>query len=204
LFILDPGHGPNTVGKQSPPTPEGEVFYEYEGNRKILGYLAEELRSRGIEFRVTNEPELPSNSLKLRVDRANAFESYLPKVFISIHCNAADPDLPRGWTTANGVEVFHYPGNLQGRYAATVLQKHLLAATGRRDRGVKERKYYVLQKTTCLALLGETLFMNNREELDLLLQDEYIRTIATQGYLPAILELEREGIPGYEKLPTHE
>ena len=196
-FVLDPGHGPVTPDKQSPPFIGGVIFKEAEGNRTILRFLREELDRIGVSYSVTNEPELQGDSLVERVRRANAITPDLPPVFISIHCNAAPTLRINGWTTVGGVETFHYPGSSYGKYIATILQKHLVRVTGRRDRGVKEATFYVLKHTAFPAVLGETLFMNNKEELSLLLNPAFMRKVA-HGYRDAILEMDRDGIHRFE------
>ena len=198
LWVLDPGHGPETLDKQSPELPDGRRFKESEGNRLILEYLCEELDRLGVFYAVTNDPELPDDCLPERVQRANAMQGYRPKLFLSIHCNAgpvADPR--RDWSPAQGIETYYHPGSLAGIELASIMQANLVRATGRPNRGVKKARFFVLRYTRCPAVMGETLMFNNPVEVLMLLDEGYLQRIA-RGYANGIKEVEQRGLSNYK------
>src|SRR5690606_11830869 len=110
--------------------------------------------------------------LKERTDRANAWKADL---FVSIHANAAGD----GWSSAQGIETYVYVSRPAPAVAlANAVQRQLVRATGRPDRGVKSANFHVLRETKMTAILVECGFMTNREECELLKSDAYRRKCA--------------------------
>ena len=66
---------------------------------------------------------------------------------------------------------------------AQILQNHLVAETGARDRGTRgNREFIITAHSTMPAVLIETGFMSNNEELAKLLTAEYRQAIARAIY----------------------
>ncbi len=200
MWCLDNGHGENTPGKRSPEFELDGItvqFFEYEFNRDIVGRIIAGLRERGVSF--TNiVSEITDISLQDRTIRANRIHrnGRLPVIYVSVHSNAAQPAPGSNWTPANGIETWHHKNSTNGKKIAGVFQKHLIQATGWRNRKLKTtklRNLYVLNKTAMPAILTENGFFNNKEEVKKLMRDDVRQAIA-DAHIAAIWEIEKNGI----------
>ena len=100
-------------------------------------------------------------------------------IFVSIHCNAFSS------SSAKGTEVLIYRRWSRAEGLAVYIQNSIVTKMGTVDRGVKERPYLaVLQGTAMPAVLVETAFISNEEDVQLLMdrQDDFAGAI-TQGIL---------------------
>ena len=196
LWCLDNGHGKFTAGKRSPKFEDGTKFFEYEFNRDIVRRISEKLTEVGVQF-FNVVPEVDTdNFLKGRVDRANAFQTDLPKLFVSIHSNAAPAQSSAHWAVpgARGMETWYYTGSSRGRKLSSIFQKHMVNYTGMVNRGLKStKKLYVIKNTTMSACLTENGFYNHKAEAQELMKDEVRQSIA-DAHIAAILEIEKEGL----------
>jgi N-acetylmuramoyl-L-alanine amidase len=170
-IVIDAGHGPETPGKRSP---DGSLR-EYQFNSAVARYVADALlhEYEGVEILMTHDDsrDVP---LKERTDRANAWKADL---FVSIHANAAGDGV--NWHSAQGIETYVYTSRPAPAVAlANAVQRQLIRATGRPDRGVKSANFHVLRETKMTAILVECGFMTNREECELLKSDSYRRKCA--------------------------
>lgn len=197
LWILDNGHGKLTRGKRSPHINEkGDRLYEYEFNRDIVERIIARIDPMGFHyFDLVDDYMERGNFLKGRVDRANNILSPMPKVYVSIHANAGPVINRDAWSTANGVETWYKKGSMLGAELAEIFQKHIVAQTGWRDRGIKFKKikreeFYVLKRTDMVAVLTENGFYNNRVECDMLMREEVRQAIA-DAHVEAMMEIER-------------
>ncbi|PSR12698.1 MAG: hypothetical protein C7N36_10940, partial [Bacteroidetes bacterium] len=144
-------------------------------------------------------PEVDTdNFLEGRVERANNKKSDLPKIFLSVHANAAPAKSSKDWAadSIKGIETWFYHGSKKGQRLASVFQKHLVEATGFNNRHLKSRpegQFYVLRKTNMPAVLTENGFYNNKLEAAQLMKDSVRQKIA-DAHVAAILELEDHGI----------
>ncbi|WP_018394576.1 N-acetylmuramoyl-L-alanine amidase [Bacillus sp. 37MA] len=162
-IAIDAGHGWNTPGKR---TPDG--MREYEFNRETALLLRENINADTL-FVHHDSYDIP---LAKRVQKANEARADL---YVSIHANAYG----EGWTSAHGIETYVYTSRPAAALKiAQSVQHELVAATGRRDRGVKASNFYVLRKTNMPAILIEAGFMTNREEAALLKTSQYRQTCA--------------------------
>ncbi len=201
LWCLDNGHGKLTSGKRSPVfslNGEDVQFFEYEFNRDIVKRITEVLDEKGVKYFITVPEINVDNFLKERVDRANEKASELPKIFVSIHSNAAPTAPGRDWApdSVRGIETWYYHNSNRGRKIASVFHQHLIDNTGWKNRHLKsrpEKQFYVLRKTKMPAILTENGFYNNKEEVKLLMTDKIRQSIA-DAHIAAILEIEENGI----------
>ncbi|MEM6394866.1 MAG: N-acetylmuramoyl-L-alanine amidase [Bacteroidota bacterium] len=199
MWCLDAGHGSQSAGKRSPRLANGERFFEYEFNRDIVERIQERLMEIGVRHFVTVPEEDVGNFLKQRVKRANDLKSNLDKLFVSIHANAGPARSIDHWTSdsARGIETWHYHGSPLGRPMAAIFQRHLIEATGFRNRHIRSKikeQFFILRATKMPAILTENGFYNNREEVKLLIRDDIRQDIA-DAHVSAILEIERNGLP---------
>lgn len=190
FWILDPGHGAKTKGKRSP-IKDGRQLLEYEYNQDIVKHISQELQRMSIQHLVTiPNPEDFGNALKYRVNKANAYKTDLPKIFVSVHGNAGPGDEFN--TAFRGIETYYY--SPIGRRIAKVFQNSLVDSLKLRDRGVKEgKRLYVLAKTNHPAILTETGFYNNPDEFEKMMNPNFRRMVA-EAHLRALKEIEEHGI----------
>ncbi len=197
LWCIDNGHGQKTKGKRSPKFDNGDQLLEYKFNRDIVKRIIKSLDEIGVKsFNVVPEVDT-DNFLQGRVDRANKKQSELPKLFLSVHSNAA-PAKPGKWSDPkiSGIETWYFHNSSRGRKVAAIFQKHLVKDLGWKNRHIKSRptkQFYVLRKTSMTAVLTENGFYNNKEECKLLLKDKTRQKIA-DAHVKAILEIEKKGI----------
>lgn len=196
MWCLDNGHGKFTAGKRSPKFEDGTKFYEYEFNRDIVKRIIDQLTEKGVKF-FNVVPEVDTdNFLKGRVDRANAFQSDLPKLFVSVHSNAAPAQSSAHWAVpgAKGMETWYYTGSTRGRKLAGIFQKHMVNYTGMVNRGLKStKKLYVIKNTRMTAVLTENGFYNHQAEAQELMKNEVRQSIA-DAHVAAIMEVEKNGL----------
>jgi N-acetylmuramoyl-L-alanine amidase len=184
--ILDNGHGGvingvyQTAGKRSPDWSCG-VLYEGEFNRWIVDGVINRLETLNKPYYHAS-PELEDVSLGKRVSRANDFykESGRDAYLVSIHANAGGGT---GW------EIFSSEGTTSSDKIAEVFadkfREHL---PDHRDRGHKQRDFYVLKKTVGPAILIEVAFMDHEEDYKKL-WDSSFRDEVIELIVEAILEL---------------
>lgn len=199
LWCLDNGHGQKTAGKRSPVFDDGNSqLLEYEFNRDIVRRIALELDKHGISYyNVVPETDI-DDFLQGRVDRANGFETELPKLFVSVHSNAAPARSSNHWASDSikGIETWHYHGSKRGQLMASIFQRHLIEKTKFNNRHLKSRpesQFYVLRKTKMTAVLTENGFYNNKNEALNLMKEEVRQKIA-DAHVAAILEIEENGL----------
>ena len=198
-WCLDNGHGKQTKGKRSPVFDDGTTqFFEYEFNRDIVNRIAKALDEHKVHYFIT-VPEVDIDDfLEGRVNRANSHASELPKLFVSVHANAAPARSANDWASASisGIETWYYHGSKRGQKLASVFQKYLIAKTGWVNRHIKsqpDKQFYVLRKTSMTAVLTENGFYNNKNQAAELLKDEVRQKIA-DAHVAAILEVEKDGL----------
>ncbi|RFU66971.1 N-acetylmuramoyl-L-alanine amidase [Peribacillus saganii] len=179
--VLDAGHGFTTPGKR---TPDG--MKEYEFNRAVAGMvriLLEADKTTQVFFSHSDSRDV---SLAERTSLANSLGADL---FVSIHANANGDG---SWDDAHGIETFIYTTvPRKSAILANSIQKHLIAATKMRDRGVKAADFHVLRATKCPAVLVECGFMTNRREASLLQTDSY-RQICAGAITSGILDYQKK------------
>lgn len=168
-ILLDAGHGLFTIGKQ---TPDG--MKEFEFNAAVAEYVKSILSDYQCEVIFAHDPtgkiDVP---LTKRTDYANRAGV---DVFVSIHANAFGPG---GWNNTQGIETFVYTTKPQiAVNLANLVQKKLLEATGRPNRGVKAANFHVLREAAMTSILAECGFMTNKEEAELLKSDDYRKNCA--------------------------
>lgn len=201
--LLDNGHGIDTAGKRSP---DG-VLREYKWTRDLAARLMEMLMLAGIECHllVPEDTDIPLTSGKdNRCRRANTLYAEAQKagktaVLVSLHINAAGSD--GKWHDARGFSIKVQPGcSDQSKVLARSIYECAEKADLKGNRSVPKEKYWeqnlgILRETKMPAVLGESLFMDNKEDCDYLLSEEGKQTIA---------EVYCEGIEKFIKAKGYE
>lgn len=189
IVVIGTAHLSTTPGKQSP---DGR-FKEYAYSRTVAGELAEELRRKSYtvyidymapspspQMKGTTLTQEQSRELTYRVNFVNEVCSRYGAancIYLSMHTDAAGAD--GRWNTARGFSVRVAPvaserSKTLARFIYEAAKHKGSAVTG--NRAVPPQKYwvqdlYVLRKTACPAVLTESLFQDNREDVEYLLSD---------------------------------
>lgn len=194
IILIDNGHGIDTAGKCSP----NKRLREYKWAREIAGLLCNFLKNCGYDARLL-VPEETDISLKERCRRVNAIcdkEGKNNVLLVSIHSNAAGAD--GKWKTAGGWCVYTSPGQTKSDILATEIWNcakewlspyidrfPLLQRKGEYDSRQRpmradwsdgdpdyEARFAVLTGTKCAAVLTESLFQDNKADVEFLLSRE--------------------------------
>lgn len=188
-ILIDNGHGNNTPGKRSPDS----TFFEWQFNREIAIKVCEELKNRGYDAQriVTEDMDV---SLGERCRRVNAEVNQLGQknvLLVSVHANAAG----RGnWSTARGFSVFVYTeASVRARNLAQCIYDEAFQRGLKGNRSVPpthywEARFYILKHTSCPAVLTESMFYDNSEDLVFLKSEQGKKQI---------VDLHVEGIVKY-------
>ena len=162
VVVIDPGHGdqdPGGIGV----TGKREKDMVLSVSLKVAALLKQEPNIDLIMTR-TDDTFIPLDG------RVKIAQDAKADVFLSIHGNAAS-------SNAGGTETF-YADTKRSKALSDTIQKHVLAATGFRDRGSKQANYLVIRKTTMPAALLEIGFMTNANEEKLMMQDAFQQKVA--------------------------
>ena len=182
IFLLSAGHGPNTAGKRSP---DGSLR-EFQFNHATVQYLATELKTyENVEIEFVYSP----NTDTPLIQRTNAANKVYAKhikdikagktkvIYLSVHANAFGSG---GWNSASGIETFVYKSKPAEAYKlAQDVQREMIKATGRKDRGVKTADFHEIRETDMTAILVECEFMTHKESNELLKSASYRQKCAT-------------------------
>lgn len=173
-ILIDNGHGAETPGKRSP---DGRLL-EWKWTRRLARMIVDDLAASGFDSRLL-VPERADVPLRERCARANAAPG--SNILVSIHANASGMG---EWRQARGWSVFVAPN-------ASVASKRLASAMAAeaQAQGLNVRRpsphqdYWtqnlaICRDTRCPAVLTENLFMDNREDLELMLSGEAMRKLA--------------------------
>jgi N-acetylmuramoyl-L-alanine amidase len=163
VVAIDPGHGgrdPGAVGIGG--LQEKQVIFP------ISQRVAALLEAQGVVVVMTRQQDTTLD-LQVRADIANRAQANL---FVSIHANAISMSRP----DVNGIETYH--SSESGRRLAATLQASMLAATGMRDRGVKQARFYVLRATNMPSALVEVGFVTGAQDAPRLADPAWRETMA--------------------------
>jgi N-acetylmuramoyl-L-alanine amidase/uncharacterized protein YraI len=180
-IVLDPGHGCASstgsfdVGAVGPSgTKESSVNLSIALKVKAL------LEADGARVVMTRLDDTSINNPDL-TRRAQIANGSGADLFLSIHQNATDAGPSIG-----GTEVSYWSS--QSKIFAALVQKHLVSALGRMDRGTQKTSLYLVSHIdTMPAALVECAFISNSEEERLLCEDSFQQK-AAKGIEDAIVE----------------
>lgn len=162
--VIDPGHGGIDAGATG-------VSGKYEKDFTLsLSKKVEQLlkKESDIEVLMTRSDDtFISQESRQRPKYANEVKADL---FISIHGNTFSD------SSVSGTETFYYHKNSQS--FAEIMQKHVVEATGFRDRGVMERDLFVVKETEMPAALLEIGYLTNQEDEAKMWMDDFQNRVA--------------------------
>jgi len=168
--IIDPGHGGNDPGTDAAVRLYGMQLYEKSVNLAISLAVADMLKRRGVEVRMTRDSDR-AVSLDQRVHLANSLK---PKLFISIHANSMPQTSRRGFMILRPAVA-----SADSLAAASTVERRLRAIGLGGEVRADTRGLRVLKKTTCPAILVETAYLSNRYDAQLLANPKSRTKIAT-------------------------
>lgn len=192
--LYDAGHGIDTLGKCSPDM----SLREYKKARELVRDIVARRRAMGYDARIL-VPEDKDISLKERCRRVNAVCQQVGKsnvLLVSVHCNAAGAD--GKWKSAGGWCAYTSPGQTKADILATNLYEAAQTALAEyiedfpirkaqgdydsRQKPIRtdysdgdpdyEARFYILVHTQCPAVLTESMFQDNKADVDFLLSPE--------------------------------
>lgn len=192
-ILIDNGHGIDTAGKCSP----DKTLREYKWAREIAERIEKSLKAKGYDAEriVTEDKDISLGERCRRVNAKCATYGKSNVLLVSIHANAAGAD--GKWKTAGGWCVYTSPGQTKADVLATELWNEsktalkpyidrfsALQASGAYDKRQVplradwsdgdpdyEARFYILMHTQCPAVLTESLFQDNKADVDFLLSE---------------------------------
>lgn len=190
--LLDPGHGGRDPGAVGP-----TGLRESDTNLAICLALGRILSQAGLVISYTRTGDtFPSIN-----DRINQANNSGVAYFISVHCNSDGP-------TAVGIETLVFASGTTAHRLGTAVNRHMINATGDRDRGVKIRTDLgVLRSTRMPAILPEVGFISHPATEAKLRTDSYRQLLAgaiaagTAEFLGIKLPGNPEPVPPGEVVP---
>lgn len=173
VVIIDPAHGIDVKGKQSP---DGS-HKEYQWSRKVCNLLSNSLKNNNFRVEYTNTLETEIG-LSKRKEIANNIKSSPDEVkfLISLHNNAAGDGT--SWKNARGFEIYTSKGQTRSDKFADVIMKNLKSdfpssngykvRTDTTDGDLDKEASFTVLLGNYSAVLIEWLFQDNEEDLKLL------------------------------------
>lgn len=145
--VIDAGHGGVDRGG-IPGQKHSEKIYTLDVARRVQSRL----KSAGFKTVMTRSNDT-FIGLRERCAVANRLGN---AVFLSIHFNSGKRE------GANGIETYYYSSK-SASFAAAV-HSRVVRAAGTENRGIRQRGFYVIKRTTKPAVLAELGFLTNKSE----------------------------------------
>ena len=152
--VIDAGHGGSDAGAIG-----GEI-YEKDITLDVSKRVEEILKKKGYEVLMTRDDD----SYVSLQDRVAVSENFAPDIFVSIHVNSSvRPEI-------TGVETHYY--HQESMSLAQTVHSSFASAVQSPNRGLFKSKFYVINHTTCPAILVEIGFISNSGERGQLIGDK--------------------------------
>ena len=160
---IDMGHTLSGEGTGS----QGCGYKEQNLTRELGKIVIEMLKKEGHTIYDCTVDKSKNNAQQL-IDRVNKANKQPLDLFVSIHFNACVND-EKGNGCTTGTEVLLYSTSSKAKpYAERIVKK--IANVGLKNRGVKTHNAYVLKHTKAPALLIETCFIDDRDDMNVYLK----------------------------------
>ena len=167
-LLIDAGHGISTLGKRSPDS----SLLEYKYCREIADRVVDKLQALGIEAQ-----RIPIDDTDISLsERCKLINKINPTLLVSIHCNAMGDGSQ--WMSAKGWGAYVYnKASQKSRKLAECLHDEALKQGLKIRKPSPTQKYWeqnlgICRMTNCPAVLTENLFMDNKEDVQLLLSED--------------------------------
>ncbi|KOR88845.1 N-acetylmuramoyl-L-alanine amidase family protein [Paenibacillus solani] len=169
--VIDPGHGGIKPGSVSISGIKEKAF-NLDLSLKVEALLKKE-KDINVVMTRTDDSHL---ELSDRVKIANNLNA---DIFVSIHANSSTVSSPSGTETLYTRD--------SSKSLANIMHKHLIKATGLKDRSAKYSNLHVTRETTMPAVLLEIGFLSNKGDEAQLFNDDFQNRVA-QGIVAGIKE----------------
>ncbi|MCR8635009.1 N-acetylmuramoyl-L-alanine amidase family protein [Paenibacillus radicis (ex Xue et al. 2023)] len=159
--VIDPGHGDQDPGAKAV---NGSTEKEFNLSMGLKVYKL-------LQKEALIEPFLTRNddTFVPLDDRAEFANSRNADLFVSIHGNS--------YTSAStGTETYYYKSDSD--LFAQIMHKHLTAATGLPDRGVRQQPFRVVKATNMPAVLLEVGYLSNERDTALMFDEAFQDRVA--------------------------
>ena len=171
-IMLDIGHGGKDGGASAYGLLEKNINLDI--GKRTKKYLDENYT--GHETRMTRSSDI---YLTLN-ERTNMSNKWKPDLFVSIHVNASG---------GTGFESFIFNRSVPDRTIRyrNIIHDAIISEAGVFNRGKKRANFHVLRETNAPAVLTENLFIDNKDEAELLKKSSFIQKLAV-GHAKGIAE----------------
>ena len=149
--VIDAGHGGSDAGAI------GGGIYEKDITLDVSKRVEEILKKKGYQVLMTRDDD---TYVSLQ-DRVAISENFAPDIFVSIHVNSSvRPEI-------TGVETHYY--HQESMSLAQTVHSSFASSVQSPNRGLFKSKFYVINHTTCPAILVEIGFISNSGEREQLI-----------------------------------
>ncbi|MCX6163206.1 MAG: N-acetylmuramoyl-L-alanine amidase, partial [Ignavibacteriae bacterium] len=197
IVILDPAHGYDVPGKRSPDA----RFQEWKWSREIIRLISDRFDSLGISYALDNDSDAEIG-LKNRVRNTNKISQdyhYNRAIFISVHANASG--MGTEWLNAGGFSIYtsrgHTPADVYAGIIYDEFKKTFPELKTREDYSDGdtdfEANFRVLLCRVAAVLIG-TMFQDNREDVEIMLSEEF-KTRYAEMITNAVIAIISLGVP---------
>lgn len=174
-LLFDYGHGRKTAGKRSPDGRLEEWAYVREVGMVVASHFRDKLKFDVDEI-VTTDEDVPLADRVAKVNKIVNANPHQQCLLCSVHVNAAGNG--KEWMKGRGWSVYI------ARNASKTSEKFANAffdaavELGQKPRQYEPKVkywtagYYILRNTKCPAILTENFFMDNRQDVEMLLSPE--------------------------------
>lgn len=160
---IDMGHTLSGEGTGS----QGCGYKEQNLTRELGKIVIEMLKKEGHTIYDCTVDKSSNNAQQL-IDRVNKANKQPLDLFVSIHFNACVNDVKGDGRTTGTEILLHSMSSKAKPYAERIVKK--IANVGLKNRGVKTHNAYVLKHTKAPALLIETCFIDDRDDMNVYLK----------------------------------
>lgn len=160
---IDMGHTLSGEGTGS----QGCGYKEQNLTRELGKIVIEMLKKEGHTIYDCTVDKSKNNAQQL-IDRVNKANKQPLDLFVSIHFNACVNDVKGDGRTTGTEVLLHSMSSKAKPYAERIVKK--IANVGLKNRGVKTHNAYVLKHTKAPALLIETCFIDDRDDMNVYLK----------------------------------
>jgi N-acetylmuramoyl-L-alanine amidase len=161
---IDMGHTLSGEGTGS----QGCGYKEQNLTRELGKIVIEMLKKEGHTVYDCTVDKSSNNAQQL-IDRVNKANKQPLDLFVSIHFNACVNDVKGDGRTTGTEVLLHSMSSKAKPYAERIVKK--IANVGLKNRGVKTHNAYVLKHTKAPALLIETCFIDDRDDMNVYLKN---------------------------------
>lgn len=175
--FIDPGHGGNDSGAVGI-----NNLFEKTITLQVSKKVEALLKAQGLTVKLSRNTD---TTLSLS-DRTIMANNWGADCFVSIHCNAFNGN-------AKGVETYSYTSNTSD-LASAIHSEILKTKAFTTNRGTKTANFYVIRKSNMRSSLVELAFIDNKEDVDILLNKQDLLALAIAKGICKYLKIEYKPI----------